>query len=265
MATVQPSETTATPQRPTGRAHDDSAAYKRWWRARRKASGVCTACGGTRDVSGKVRCAACQAKDKADYERIGRGRYKNRAAGVNGRDAEQRRQWGVAGLCTWCGGERDDEPRVRCRACNDYSRRKLRQYAGGRRGSGLCPKCGGQKPINRVTCRKCCDKSKEYYKVAYARDPQRVNSRRDRRRYRLQENGGTLTAAEWQAIKAAQGYTCLKCGRREPDITLTVDHVISLVKGGPNTAANVQGLCDSCNKSKGRRCTDYRTHQLINS
>lgn len=71
-------------------------------------------------------------------------------------------------------------------------------------------------------------------------------------------NGGSYTAAEWKAIKAAQDYRCLACGVQEPAITLTVDHVLPLSMGGRNDAANLQALCLACNLRKKDRHIDYR-------
>jgi 5-methylcytosine-specific restriction protein A len=235
----------------------DINAYRRARRASVKAAGVCTTCGGVRDIPGKVRCRACQAKDRADYRRVGRERYERRADEVNGRVAEQRRQWGVAGLCTGCGGERDMADRIRCSACNLASRLHLKRQRHDHIAAGVCSKCGKGPPANGRLCDHCRKRGREEYRKAYARDPQRLNSRRDRRRAHMAA-GGVFTAAEWRSIKAAQGYTCLRCGRREPEIRLTVDHVIPLSRGGPNVAANVQGLCGPCNKAKGSSSTDYR-------
>ncbi len=85
-----------------------------------------------------------------------------------------------------------------------------------------------------------------------------VNASTHRRRAQIKGNGGSYTAAEWQAIKAAQDHRCLMCGRREPEIKLTVDHVIPVSQGGPNTADNIQGLCKSCNSKKHRKVLDLR-------
>lgn len=85
-----------------------------------------------------------------------------------------------------------------------------------------------------------------------------VNAATHRRRARIKGNGGTWTAAEWAAIKAQQDYRCLMCGRREPDIALTVDHIVPVSRGGRNVAANLQGLCKSCNSKKHRRVLDLR-------
>jgi len=72
-------------------------------------------------------------------------------------------------------------------------------------------------------------------------------------------NGGSYTIQEWQQLKQQYEYYCLCCHRREPDITLTVDHVIPVSLGGANTIDNIQPLCFSCNSSKGNHhTTDYR-------
>lgn len=79
------------------------------------------------------------------------------------------------------------------------------------------------------------------------------------RRTRKELMGGSFTAQQWRELKARYNYTCLCCGRQEPEIRLTADHVIPLSRGGSNDISNIQPLCLSCNSSKGaRRITDYR-------
>lgn len=72
------------------------------------------------------------------------------------------------------------------------------------------------------------------------------------RRYRIKknENGGTHTLAEWGALKEFYDYTCLGCGKREPEITLERDHIVPVSKGGTSDISNIQPLCESCNSSK---------------
>ena len=79
-----------------------------------------------------------------------------------------------------------------------------------------------------------------------------------RRRARKQNAEGSFTEQEWQDLKAHYNYTCLRCGKSEPDILLTVDHVIPLEKRGSNYISNIQPLCGSCNGAKGTKSTDYR-------
>jgi 5-methylcytosine-specific restriction endonuclease McrA len=83
-----------------------------------------------------------------------------------------------------------------------------------------------------------------------------------RNRYARKKNaGGKITVKEWRALKEKYNYTCLCCRRREPEIKLTLDHVLPLVKGGRNIIDNAQPLCGSCNSSKGTKVVDYR--QLV--
>ena len=79
------------------------------------------------------------------------------------------------------------------------------------------------------------------------------------RRYAREKNAvGNITAKEWRELKKRHNYTCLCCKRKEPEIKLTLDHVIPLSKGGTNTIDNAQPLCDTCNKRKGNKMIDYR-------
>jgi 5-methylcytosine-specific restriction endonuclease McrA len=69
---------------------------------------------------------------------------------------------------------------------------------------------------------------------------------------------GNFTAREWAEIKERYGYKCLCCGRSEPQIKLTIDHIVPISLGGLNVAENIQPLCGSCNSSKWAREIDYR-------
>lgn len=78
------------------------------------------------------------------------------------------------------------------------------------------------------------------------------------RRARKYRAKGSHTEAEWELIKAQYQYTCLCCGRREPEIILTRDHVIPLTQGGTDWITNIQPLCHSCNSSKNAQSIDFR-------
>jgi len=79
------------------------------------------------------------------------------------------------------------------------------------------------------------------------------------RRVRLSNTPGAHTEAEWLALKAHYGFRCLRCGRCEPEIALTRDHVIPLGEpGSSDSIANIQPLCAACNATKGRRSLDLR-------
>jgi len=73
------------------------------------------------------------------------------------------------------------------------------------------------------------------------------------RRARLAGAVGAFTKGEWEAVKMAQNFTCLHCARQEPDITLTIDHIVPVAKGGANSIENIQALCGPCNCRKGTR------------
>jgi 5-methylcytosine-specific restriction endonuclease McrA len=65
-----------------------------------------------------------------------------------------------------------------------------------------------------------------------------------------------------EALKAFYNYTCLCCGKREPEIELTRDHIVPLEKNGNDWISNIQPLCARCNSKKSNRCVDYRTIQF---
>lgn len=81
-------------------------------------------------------------------------------------------------------------------------------------------------------------------------EAQRVYSAAHRaRRYWCES---TLTYEEWLAIGEAHGWRCVYCGAPHESI----DHVVPLAAGGPNSADNVVPSCLSCNCGKdnqGRR------------
>ena len=70
--------------------------------------------------------------------------------------------------------------------------------------------------------------------------------------------GGYHSPAQWKALKGYYEFTCLCCRRREPEITLTRDHVKPITKGGSNLIENIQPLCKPCNSWKHDKEIDYR-------
>lgn len=99
---------------------------------------------------------------------------------------------------------------------------------------------------------------KKYIREWRDRNRQRLSWYTTARRARKHNAPGSHTIAEWEALKAHHSYRCLACGKQEPEIKLTEDHVIPLGPNGSDSIENVQPLCGPCNSKKHQRTIDYR-------
>lgn len=52
-------------------------------------------------------------------------------------------------------------------------------------------------------------------------------------------------------IYARDGYKCCRCGKSGQYVSLEIDHIIPISKGGKSTYDNLQTLCHQCNVEKG--------------
>src|SRR3954447_3036299 len=75
---------------------------------------------------------------------------------------------------------------------------------------------------------------------------------------RLVANGGFHSSREWRELKEYYDYHCLRCGKREPEIRLTKDHIVPVFQGGTDDASTLQPLCDACHLAKGHSAANYR-------
>ena len=63
-------------------------------------------------------------------------------------------------------------------------------------------------------------------------------------------NGGSFSSEQWENLKSIYLFTCPCCFKKEPEVKLTVDHIMPVKLGGSNNIENLQGLCPICNCSK---------------
>ena len=54
-----------------------------------------------------------------------------------------------------------------------------------------------------------------------------------------------------QELMRRQNNTCAYCGNRKTARTLEIDHIVPVVRGGPNDKSNLQVICAPCNQRKG--------------
>ena len=74
-----------------------------------------------------------------------------------------------------------------------------------------------------------------------------------KRRARIRGSIGNFTFASWQTLKEKYGYQCLMCKLSEPIISLSIDHIIPISKGGKHDISNIQPLCRGCNAKKSNK------------
>jgi len=81
------------------------------------------------------------------------------------------------------------------------------------------------------------------------------NKKNHVRRSKVKELG-VYTRQEWDSLLETYNHCCLCCG--SSSVKLTIDHIVPISIGGPNTIDNLQPLCGPCNSRKGTKVIDYR-------
>lgn len=97
------------------------------------------------------------------------------------------------------------------------------------------------------------------WKGGLKKDRKHINRLHQLTKYKrkAQMSGGSFTLKDWEEIKERYGFMCPACSREEPEIKLTIDHIIPLSKGGLHDKSNIQPLCKNCNSSKNVKLISY--------
>lgn len=174
----------------------------------------------------------------------------------------------------------------------DYCRVSFRKRRDRISHRNFCCRACYQKAVDPNTAPDITDKSSYAYQIAYYKDYQRkhrqhLNARsrewnaankdkkssinrtwnaanKDKRlasarARRLRAAYGAFTEHDWGRMLELYEGRCLSCGKKEPEIKLTVDHIVPVSSGGEHTWGNIQPLCFNCNRRKGTKAIDYRS------
>ena len=130
-----------------------------------------------------------------------------------------------------------------------------------------CIECGETKPISEfkrdgiflsTACQEC---RSTWIELPYATQSEMHAEATNNQRAKRHSCEGVLTIYDWIDLKNKYNNTCLCCGKQEPEIKLTRDHIVPLTLGGKNTVDNIQPLCKPCNSRKKQGVFDYRVQK----
>jgi 5-methylcytosine-specific restriction endonuclease McrA len=103
------------------------------------------------------------------------------------------------------------------------------------------------------------DKVNAYNKQWESRNKDLLSVKHNNRRARERNAEGFYTTDQWENLKHTYNFECVRCGRSEPEILLSPDHVIPLVLGGSNWIENIQPLCVKINGSRKGNCQSIKS------
>jgi 5-methylcytosine-specific restriction endonuclease McrA len=92
---------------------------------------------------------------------------------------------------------------------------------------------------------------KRWQRKDYKLHPEKWRKKNLKRELLKKKSGYRLTPSDWMKILKKYNFSCAECGRQQPEVKLTVDHIIPLIKGGEHSYKNIRPLCLSCNCRKG--------------
>ena len=183
--------------------------------ADRLASGVCTRCGATPPVPGRLKCERCLERQRAS-DKARRDRAKTEGKQYGGRDPERsrradragdrrrRRARSDAGSCTSCGHRRPAENRSVCGPCREAQRQAERARYHARRATGRCVRCRQPAFTGSSRCGRCAT-------LEAARVSPERRSATARRRYIKRRTRGECVDC---GIDAAGAARCPRCAWR---------------------------------------------------
>lgn len=225
------------------------------------------ACSGVarRTVSPTLTCERCGVEFPVKPHRLAVARFCSNSCGISARIKHGPKTPKVMAACVRCGASVKSRKNRYCsRACQGVARRveqpkwthparvaERRAYF----------RAWNEKNRAHATAKarewaqKNEEKRREMRRTWRERHPERVQEITARRYGAMAPR---LPSGTWAGIKAAADFTCLACQRREPEIKLTLDHVVPLSRGGKHCVENIQPLCGPCNSSKNARTIDYR-------
>lgn len=59
-----------------------------------------------------------------------------------------------------------------------------------------------------------------------------------------------IPASVRKYVLQRNNYQCQRCGKKDTEAKLNIDHIVSLATGGSNDISNLQVLCSGCNQRK---------------
>ena len=95
------------------------------------------------------------------------------------------------------------------------------------------------------------ERARESKDLSRRRHPETFKAALHRRKARKRGAIGSYSGSDLKEIARLQKGKCAYCAR--PSAKLTVDHIVSLHKGGTNHRHNIQLACRRCNSRKGSR------------
>jgi 5-methylcytosine-specific restriction endonuclease McrA len=138
--------------------------------------------------------------------------------------------WGIA----WA---KANPEKARARGKRYYDRHREERCADAREWSRKNPEIGRAN-------------AKRWYYENRERAKENSRTAHRNRRARLKRAFGVVSTADFREIVVLQGQRCAECRRA---VSLTMDHIIPLARGGEHDKKNIQALCMECNQTKHAR------------